>query len=274
MYRATATLILFIAILSTTAQIAGTLGARAAAQDVPTVTIGTPQIAEEPSLAPPETATSVPTATATLDFAPTATSTTAAASTPEPTATPDLPIEGPVPTIETTAEATATQSPVPTVDAPIAQPVPTLHAAPGSSEAPLMLSVVAKEVSFGKISATGKLDPSITGLSSSTDDRGAFYVLSGAVAMTVSAGIPWTGACEAQENAGTAATVAIAAGRLEWRLVGTTTWTSFPPSISDTSCFPSPDVGTRTFGYDLRLRVETDDPPGSFSTVIVFTVEP
>jgi hypothetical protein len=149
-----------------------------------------------------------------------------------------------------------------------------LDAAPGSSEAPLTLSVDAKEVSFGKISASGKLDSSITGLSSSTDDRGAYFVLSGAVAVTVSAGVPWTGACEAQENAGTAPTVAIAAGRLEWRLVGTTTWTTFFPSISDASCFPSPDVGTRTFGYDLRLRVEADDPPGSFSTVIVFTVEP
>lgn len=263
MYRATTTLVLLIAILGTGAQSTGLLSERAAAQNAPTATIGTPQTAEATS-SPEKTATTEPTAAATLDLAPT--------STPEPISPPEPTADGHVPRSGRTAEGTATQTSDPADGLPTAQPEK--DAVPGSSEAPLTLSVAAKEVSFGKVSATGELDPAIAGLSSETDEHGASYVLADAVVVTVTAGVPWTGACEAQENAGTATTVAVSAGRLEWRLAGTTTWTPFSPSGLDSGCFPSPDLGTRTFVYDLRLRVDADDPAGSFQTVLVFTVEP
>ena len=108
------------------------------------------------------------------------------------------------------------------------------------------------------------VDPAIPGLTSTADASGASYILSGAVTVTVTAGAAWSGGCRASENAGTAAAVTITGGRLEWRLAGTAAWTPFTTAGLDHACFPRPEVGTRTYVYDLRLRVEATEPPGTF----------
>jgi hypothetical protein len=110
------------------------------------------------------------------------------------------------------------------------------------------------------------------GVTSQVDDQGAYYVMPGAFAVTVSSNAPWNGSCLAAENSGTATDVQIAAERLEWRLAGTTAWTPFSPS--EGACFPSRAPGTTTYVYDVRLRIERSDGAGTFRTVVTFAATP
>jgi hypothetical protein len=137
----------------------------------------------------------------------------------------------------------------------------------------LTLQMGTTEVAFGRVSADGALDPAVPGVTSVVDDQGAYYVKEGAIRVDVSGNTPWTGTCSARENRGTARTVRIADGRLEWRLAGTTEWHAFSRR-DDTTCFPGQPTGTTTLVYDLRLRVERTDAAGTFNTVATFTVMP
>jgi hypothetical protein len=281
MRTTTAMLILLVAILITLAQPSTLPSSDAAAKDVPAATPVVPSTVQA-TIEAGESGESVPTTD------PTEAATATAMATTEPSPTPELPAPL-TPTPEATADGTP-HSNEPTVDAPVAATpggatslpaataTPTFEAADAelaaTEEVALTLTVDSEEVSFGRVSATAELDPAIAGLSSAADERGAYYVLTGAVAVTVSAGAPWTGNCRAEENTGTASTVAIAGDRLEWRLAGTATWSAFSPNRPDPGCFPRPDLGTQTFVYDLRLRVEADDPPGTFRTVLVFEAAP
>jgi hypothetical protein len=290
-----------IALLSVLASVGARPGPRIAAQDAPAEPAVTPVEAaavEPTATAAPTTApaaTAEPTATPEPTEVPTATAEPTATAAPirvaEPTADPptETPLEPPAeptassepsptpapsptpepPATETTlAEAAADTVATTAVEAPIAPPV-------AAAEQPLLtLAVAGEAVSFGRVSATGALDPAIPGLTRTTDASGASYVLADAVAVTVTAGAAWSGGCRAIENAGSAAAVTIAGGRLEWRLVGTTAWAPFATASSDHTCFPRPGAGTRTYVYDLRLRVEATDPPGTFQTVLVFEATP
>jgi hypothetical protein len=134
----------------------------------------------------------------------------------------------------------------------------------------LSLMIDTPEVSFGEVSADGALDPAIPGLSSVTDADGAYYVRDAALQVEVTSNAPWTGTCLAAENSGTATSVTIAGGRLEWRPAGASAWTSF--TTNSISCLPSFPLGTTTFVYDLRLRVEQTDGAGTFTSVVTFDV--
>jgi hypothetical protein len=140
----------------------------------------------------------------------------------------------------------------------------------------LTLEMGTTEVDFGLIAADGRLDGAAPGVTSQVDDRGAFYVKEEAIRVVMTANVPWTGSCVAAENSGTAAGVTIAGGRLQWRLNGTTDWTPFPSTTSGAAefCFPSRELGTNTYVYDVRLRVERTDAPGTFRSTLTFTASP
>jgi hypothetical protein len=67
--------------------------------------------------------------------------------------------------------------------------------------------------------------------------------------------------------------VLVGDGRLEWRLAGTNTWVPFSPRRS-TACFPSSPIAGGTFIYDVRLRVETNDQPDTFRSIVTFSATP
>jgi hypothetical protein len=140
----------------------------------------------------------------------------------------------------------------------------------------LALELSTTEVDFGQIAADGRLDGAAPGVTSQVDDRGAYYIIEQAVQVVVTANVPWTGACSAAANRGTARDVTIDGGRLEWRLHGSTAWTPFPAKRSGATdaCLPSPSIGTNTYVYDVRLRVERTDAPGSFRSTLTFTASP
>jgi hypothetical protein len=140
----------------------------------------------------------------------------------------------------------------------------------------LALELSTTEVDFGQIAPDGGLDGAAPEVTSQVDDRGAYYVKEQAIQVVVTASVPWTGSCAAAENSGTATDVIIADGRLEWRLSGTTDWTPFPTTDSGATdaCFPFPAIGTNTYVYDVRLRVERTDAPGTFRSTVTFTADP
>ena len=141
----------------------------------------------------------------------------------------------------------------------------------------LTLETTTSTVAFGLISANGEVDADIQDVVSETDASGAFYVKQGAVQITIVSNGPWSGACRAEENTGSATSVSIGAGRLEWRRAGTGVWTPFidvtsPLEAGD--CLPSGSTGTTTYTYDVRLRVERTDAPGTFASRVIFQVAP
>jgi hypothetical protein len=140
----------------------------------------------------------------------------------------------------------------------------------------LTLNLDTTEVDLGQIAGDGRLDGVAPGVTSEVDDQGAYYVKEQAIRVIVTASVPWSGSCVAAENSGTATDVTVANGRLQWRLSGTTDWTAFPATDSDATdgCFPSPALGTTTYVYDVRLRVERADGPGTFRSTVTFTVSP
>jgi hypothetical protein len=143
----------------------------------------------------------------------------------------------------------------------------------------LVLTAAPTELTFGLVAADGPLDPSVPGIiASAADATGAWYVLAAAIQVTVASNAPWTGTCSATENTGSATTVTIAEGRLEWRLAGAEAWTPFAVAGASwpntAGCFPFADLGTTTLVYDVRLRIEATDPPGTFSTRITFAATP
>jgi hypothetical protein len=140
------------------------------------------------------------------------------------------------------------------------------------------LSISTSTLGFGAVSPAGDLDPSISGITSTTDASGARYVRSasdgrGVVRVTVTSNGSWTGSCWAEENAGTASDVRVADGRLEWSLTGSGAWSPLKTS-PDQACFTSRPSGTTTYGFDYRLHVNWTDDPGSVSSLLHFSVSP
>ena len=132
----------------------------------------------------------------------------------------------------------------------------------------ITVSVSTPSIDFRTVSPTGSLEPGLTDMSSSTDDLGAYYVKSEAVRVTVSSNSAWTGDVRAQENTGTASTIRIADGDLQWHLDGDQGWIPFDAS----SNFARGSAGTSSYGYDYRLHVAWEDDPGSFASVVTYNV--
>jgi hypothetical protein len=160
---------------------------------------------------------------------------------------------------------------------PAASPAPAMEIAhavspPAGNPAPapaLSLVVETADVAFGAVSASGEVDPAVSGVVASADAGGASYVRLGAIRLVVTSDGPWSGTCRVDVDG---------AGRLEWRFAGTDAWTPFAagPAVApyDNSCFPDRPSGTTTFVYDLRLQVSASDPVGPFSTRIDVAVAP
>lgn len=162
----------------------------------------------------------------------------------------------------------AQEAGVPAAATPVAVP-------PAPKEPVVSLVVERTGAAFGDLSGTGEVDPAEAEVTSSVDESGAFYVREGAIRVTVTSDGPWSGSCHAGENGGSATTLRVADGRLAWRLAGTEAWTAFGIDLSGSAagaCFPDRPLGTTTYVYDLRLRVERTDPPGTFAAAITFVV--
>jgi hypothetical protein len=226
-----------------------------------------PSPTPEPLLGETSAPTEPPTETATPTPGPTASPTESA---PSPPAT-----EVPSPTIQTPEPS----APTPTADQPTPPvgnpPSGTGTAAPAPAPA---LRVESADPAYGRVTATGELDPSAAGVTSTTDAGGAYYVKLGAIRLRVESAAPWSGTCVAAAGPHDDGTTvaALAVGRLEWRLAGTDRWSPVPSAAApvDNACFPERPVGSRLYVYDLRLRVDASDAPGSFAATLTFTVWP
>ncbi len=69
--------------------------------------------------------------------------------------------------------------------------------------------------------------------------------------------------------------IRIADGRLEWRLDPAGAWAAFATAVQSppysNNAFPTRAVGTNTYRYDFRLRINWTDVPGTFSSLIIYT---
>lgn len=142
----------------------------------------------------------------------------------------------------------------------------------------LSLTISVSSASFGAVSPTGDLDPSATGVSSYPDAQGSYYILdggpSGAVRVRVSSNGAWSGGCWADENTGTAATIRVGQGYLQWTQAGVAAWAPLDTTAGappyDNACFPSRGTGDNQYDFDYRLRITWTDDPGSFSSVVTY----
>ncbi|MGH2559701.1 MAG: hypothetical protein ACRDJH_11595 [Thermomicrobiales bacterium] len=172
--------------------------------------------------------------------------------------------------VDSAAATPVAVAPEPTAD-PTVTPEPTL------AEPVVALVVERAAAAFGVVVGTGEIDPAVAGVTSSVDESGAYYVKRGAIRVAVTSDGPWSGSCHAGESGGSTPTVRVVDGRLEWRLAGTEAWTPFathPVDPAAGACFPERSVGITSYSYDLRLRVERTDPPGTFAAAITFVVTP
>jgi hypothetical protein len=140
------------------------------------------------------------------------------------------------------------------------------------------LSISTSTLAFGAVSPGGDVDPSAANVSSVPDPSGASYVRGaadghGAVRVTVTSNGTWTGSCWADENSGTASSVRVSEGRLQWSLTGSGTWAPVQTQ-ADPACFTTRPVGSTTYGFDYRLRFNWTDDPGTVSTALHFSVSP
>lgn len=130
----------------------------------------------------------------------------------------------------------------------------------------ITVSVSTRNVTFGDISPLGAVPSGSSGLTSDADEQGAYYTKSPAVRVTVNSNAPWTGSLSAQENDGSSRAISVADGDLKWRLQGSANWNVF---TSGSSGMSGAD-GTSDLVYDYQLRVQWDDDPGSFSSVVTY----
>ncbi|MHB0870411.1 MAG: hypothetical protein ACYC5J_13315 [Chloroflexota bacterium] len=130
----------------------------------------------------------------------------------------------------------------------------------------LRLSLSTSNVTFGLVSPVGEVDPVVGGLTSSTDEQGAYYVKQGALRVEVSSNGPWNGSWQAAENRGSAASLRVADGDLEWRVDGGE-WTAFI-TANQSWPFANPASGSGSYSFDYRLRVLWADDPGGFDSAI------
>jgi hypothetical protein len=135
----------------------------------------------------------------------------------------------------------------------------------------IALSLSTSSVAFGEVDPIGFVPPSGPGgLTSVADSLGAYYVKSGALQVTVDSNAAWSAFVRAEENLGTASTIRIAEGDLQWRLVGASNWADLS---SETSVLlAAGSAGVSSYQYDYRLRVLWVDDPGSFDSMMTFEV--
>jgi hypothetical protein len=130
---------------------------------------------------------------------------------------------------------------------------------------PTVSITIAGDAAFGNVDMLGTVDPSISGLTSTTDQTGATYVKTGAATVTVASNTPWSLRCALLDWQGP--------NGLSWRISGTDTWNTFatsepgPICASGTANMESPTVIT----IDLRLRVNAGDPAQPLAGTIRFS---
>ena len=139
-----------------------------------------------------------------------------------------------------------------------ATPSPTASATTTTSS----LSIGGSGGSFGSVSALGRIDPNLSGISSETDADGATYIRTGAIVLTVQADGAWTVSCSLtglDELAGQSP--------LMWRVSGTDAWHTFVADGPDTVCARG-GAGTTVVSLDLALLVAISDTPTKLTGTI------
>jgi hypothetical protein len=134
----------------------------------------------------------------------------------------------------------------------------------------LIVRVEPDTTRFGRVAPDGSLDPSVPGVTSIVDREGSWYVKERAVVLSVTTNAPVTLTCATEANE------ANVAGRLAWRPTGSETWTTFGALDGENAvCLPPLAPGVHLFVFDVRLRVNWTDPPGTIATDVTLTpIEP
>jgi hypothetical protein len=133
----------------------------------------------------------------------------------------------------------------------------------------ITISISTSTVDFGSVSPSGGLEPNVPGVWSTADELGAYYVRNRGVRVTVSSNAAWLGTVWAQENNGSASSIRITDGDLEWRLEGDASWTTFQLSPST---FGEGASGSSSQWHDYRLRIQWEDDPGDFTSAVAYHV--
>jgi hypothetical protein len=133
----------------------------------------------------------------------------------------------------------------------------------------ITISLSTSTVEFGSVSPSGAMDPGAVNVWSTTDGFGAHYVKDQGLQITVSSNSAWTGTVWAQENVGSASSIRISDGDLQWRLEGDLDWT---PLHLSSSTFGEGRSGSSSHWYDYRLRILWEDDPGDFKSAVTYRV--
>ena len=130
---------------------------------------------------------------------------------------------------------------------------------------PVVTVTIAGDAAFGTVDMLGTVDPSIPGLTSSTDQTGSTYIKTGAASVTVTSDAPWTLRCSLLDWQGPAV--------LAWRISGTETWNTFATTEAGQICASGPATSGEpvTVTFDLMLRVNAGDPAQSLAGTIRFS---
>jgi hypothetical protein len=137
---------------------------------------------------------------------------------------------------------------------------------------PLSIRIESADLQFGTIDASGEVGgAAASGLVGQLDQYGAFFVLPQAVTLVVEGELPWSVGCSAAGADPTSAQL-IASGQLQWRQAGVEDWTAFAAEGNGPICLTNPEGGPRIYVLDIRLRVESTDPPGPFAATLAFEI--
>ncbi|WP_273844085.1 hypothetical protein [Rubrobacter calidifluminis] len=157
-----------------------------------------------------------------------------------------------------------------------------------SNAAKFSLSLSTNSVDFGNVDPSGAPSNQQDVTAYVDGANGAYYVksISGyAETVKVSSNAPWSGSVSAAENTGTSG-MKIASGSLRWALgdisslaqaqgatpFSTTPDTSVFNTASSCSSGATLQAGSCTYNFDYALRVLWTNAPGTFSSVVTYTV--
>ena len=115
---------------------------------------------------------------------------------------------------------------------------------------------------FGNVDILGHVDPSVSGVTSTTDDQGATYIRSRAIRITVTSDTTWSVSCSL-----TGASSALTGDGLTWSVHKSGEWHTFADDGEGAIC-ASGGPGSTTVVLDLSLRVNFGDPPDPLSGTI------
>ncbi|MGH2548226.1 MAG: hypothetical protein ACRDHN_02490, partial [Thermomicrobiales bacterium] len=122
-------------------------------------------------------------------------------------------------------------------------------------------------VDFGIVSARGTA-PTVDGVTVSQNTNGATYIAENALRVSVkSEGSAWIGTCYMSESGSTNLDLA-------WKFGSGTAVPFASDAAGGQGCIPAAGLGTTEalYIYDLQLTVGWDDPPGTTSSTVVFSV--